>query len=346
MASSPSTTARLDGADGRDLDRAAALLRRGELVALPTETVYGLGGLGLAPLVVERIFAAKGRPSDNPVILHVPSLEAALPLWRQEPSDEPALARARALADAFWPGPLTIVAVASEVVPPAVRAGLPKVAVRVPRHPAFRGVLERLGEPLAAPSANASGRPSPTRADDVLATLEGRIAAVVDGGPCGVGIESTVVDVTGPHVTVLRPGAIGEAEVRAVVGEVAVRAEGSAAHKGDASPGLRHRHYAPAVGEVVLVGAEEELRRAWSSEAALLVRAATHARLAAAGARPAGALSEVLPDDAAGFARELYAALYRVERAQPKRLVMERPPDDDTWRPVRDRLLRAASRHG
>ena len=313
-----------------DLARAAQLLTRGGLVALPTETVYGLAARGLDVACVRKIFAAKGRPADNPVILHVASFEDALPLWDDTPL---AIDRARLLAHAFWPGPLTIVCRKSALVPDAVTAHLPRVAVRVPAHDAFVKVLRLVGEPLAAPSANASGRPSPTTASDVLATLDGRIDAVVDGGACRVGIESTVVDVGGAVPVILRPGATRLEEIRAFLPDVITRAPGQAAHVDDAAPGLRHRHYAPALAALELV---DDVAPHWASDAALLVRASTAQRH---GAR--AALLEVLPDDADGYARGLYAALYRLERRQPARLVVEAVPVDDAWTAVRDRLARA-----
>ena len=310
------------------LDEAAAILRAGGLVAFPTETVYGLGARGLDEDCVARIFAAKGRPADNPVILHVPSLDAAWPLWSL---DGGARARIAALATAFWPGPLTLVAPKSPLVPARATAGSANVAVRVPAHDVARALLAKVGEPLAAPSANASTRPSPTTAAHVLASLDGRIDAVVDGGPCARGLESTVVDAA--RGLVLRPGALSLAALRSVDGAMVARAPGAPAHVDDASPGLRHRHYAPAIAEVRLV---DDVSSWWTSDAAILCRAATALRR---GARAAP--TEALPDDEDGYARALYAALYRIEAAAPRALVVEDVPA--AWTAVRDRLLRATS---
>ena len=310
----------------RDVDEAVRILRAGGLVALPTETVYGLAARGLDEDAVRSIFRAKGRPQDNPVILHVAAADDALPLWR---TDARSLARARVLADAFWPGPLTIVCDKSVLVPDVVTAGLPKVAVRVPAHDAFVRVARALGEPLAAPSANASGRPSPTTADDVLASLDGRIDGVLDGGPCRVGIESTVVDVARDRPAILRLGATSAAELRAFLPDLV---DGAA--PGDAaSPGLRHRHYAPAVGRVELI---DDVDAHWVGPAALVVRAST-----ASARAPRAAHTEILGDDAAAYARGLYAALYRLERAHPPLVLVERVPDGAAWAAVRDRLARA-----
>jgi L-threonylcarbamoyladenylate synthase len=336
----PMITLRLDGAHTADLDTAAQLLREGGLVAMPTETVYGLAARALDEECVSRIFHAKGRPSDNPLILHVASFDDARPLWDID-EDSRAFENARALALHFWPGPLTLVLPSSSLVPLSVRGGLPKVAVRVPRHDVAHALLARVGEPLAAPSANASGRVSPTTAADVLMTLDGRIDAVLDGGACAVGLESTVVDVDDDGVTILRPGVVTREMLRAVVPDVRERDLASAAHQVP-SPGVRHRHYAPDIVEIAIVD-DEGLRACIESRDAILARAETLARMPMQN-RPRGAVSEALPDDVLGFSRALYAALYRIERAKPEALRIERLPDDDAWRAVRDRVVRAASR--
>ena len=339
-------TLRLDGARRDDVERAAAILRAGGVVAIPTETVYGLAARGLDPAAVRRIFEAKGRPADNPLILHVDRWEAARPLWRAgTEAEERALARCEMLANAFWPGPLTLVSWRSELVPLEATAGLDKVGVRSPDHPVARAILALVGEPLAAPSANASGRVSPTSAADVLESLDRRIDAVVDGGPCKLGLESTVVDVTADPPVVLRAGALPESALRAAIPTIAARGEGLPAHAGaarEASPGLAARHYAPLIEEVSLAS-EEMLGSAWGGGSALLLRGAAHARLAARLGPRGAAPHEVLPDDPAGFARELYAALYRLERGRPARLLIEAPPPGEEWRAVRDRLLRATA---
>ncbi len=320
-----------------ELDVAAAILRGGGTVAFPTETVYGLGARGLDEACIQRIYDAKGRPADNPLILHVASLDDAWPLWSIP--DERTRARIVTLAAAFWPGPLTIVALRSDVVPPRATAGLPKVAVRVPAHDVARALIARVGEPLAAPSANASTRPSPTTAQHVLLSLDGAIDAVIDGGPCEHGLESTVVDVARDVPMVLRSGALTLTTLRAVLPDLIERGAGAAAKDDDAAPGLRHRHYAPAVDEVRVVDGTA-LRAAWSGGDAVVVRAATAAALG-----PRAGATFVLPDDATGFGCALYAALYQVERAAPRRALLEDvPDDDDAWRAARDRLLRAAAR--
>lgn len=231
-----------------ELQPAADMLRRGGLVAFPTETVYGLGADGLQPTAVRRIFAAKGRPSDNPLILHVPSLEHAKRLMG---SGTP-FALVERLAESFWPGPLTLVVPKADHIPDEVTAGLDTVAVRVPVHPVARRLIELADRPIAAPSANRSGRPSPTLASHVLADLRGRIDGVVDGGPCGVGLESTVLDITGPVPVILRPGGVTREALTDALHmpvEIDPRAFGHVDDAADVgpvrSPGMKYRHYAP-----------------------------------------------------------------------------------------------------
>ena len=233
-------TERLAGSpDG--LERAAAILRDGRLVAFPTETVYGLGGDARSDLAVASIFAAKGRPRFNPLIVHVPDVAAARGLAVFD-------TRAEALAAAFWPGPLTLVLPlrAGAGLSRLVTADLPTVAIRVPAHPVAQGVLRAFGGPLAAPSANPSGRVSPTRAVHVLDGLDGRIGGVVDGGACAVGVESTIIGLDGP-ARLLRPGGVPAEAVEAVLGEALL-----AAGAGISAPGQLASHYAP--GAAVRLG--------------------------------------------------------------------------------------------
>ena len=220
--------------DAAGLSRGAELLREGALVAFPTETVYGLGGDARSDLAVARIFDAKGRPRFNPLIVHVPDLVAAREFAVFD-------ARAEAVAAAFWPGPLTLVLPLREAgLSPLVTADLGSVAIRVPAHPLAQGLLRAFGGPLAAPSANPSGRVSPTRADHVMAGLAGRIAAVLDGGACAVGVESTILGlVDGPQL--LRPGGVPVEMLEAMLGPLAM---GGSAEKPNA-PGQLASHYAP-----------------------------------------------------------------------------------------------------
>ncbi len=241
------------------LTEAAAILRRGGLVAFPTETVYGLGANGLDDTAARKIYAAKGRPSDNPLILHISAEKELAPLVRQIPD------AARKLMTAFWPGPLTMIFEKSGIVPYATTGGLDTVAVRMPCDPIAGRLIALAGVPVAAPSANRSGRPSPTTARHVIEDMDGRIEMILDGGPVGIGVESTIVDVTGPLPVLLRPGAVTMEMLREVVGEVAVDPAITGPVAGDVkpkAPGMKYRHYAPRA-ELVLV---EEGRAAEKTE--------------------------------------------------------------------------------
>jgi L-threonylcarbamoyladenylate synthase len=320
------------------LREAAALLRAGELVAFPTETVYGLGANALDAAAVGRIFAAKGRPAYNPVIAHVADAVAATALVTTWPDS------AQQLADRFWPGPLTLVLPARpDVVPGIVRAGLPNVGIRVPAHPVALALLRATALPIAAPSANRFTEVSPTTAEHVARGLGGRVPLILDGGPSTVGIESTVLDLSGEVPTVLRPGTITATELSKVLG-CGVRRIESSAH-GDAprpSPGLIDRHYAPRA-DVWVVGPEDwdDVVVALRDRAAREARGSVHALL-----RTLEAWSDVhvsrLPDDPAGFARELYAAMHAADDNDAGVLIIERPPDAPEWSGVRDRIERAA----
>jgi L-threonylcarbamoyladenylate synthase len=237
MSDSPIRTERL-AADTAGLARAAALLRGGGLVAFGTETVYGLGADATDGRAVARIFEAKGRPRFNPLIVHLTGTEAAADHARMTPL-------AKTLAEAFWPGPLTLVLQRRPDSPltELVSAGLPTVALRVPDHPTAQDLLRETGRPLAAPSANASGRLSPTEAEHVLASLDGRIEAVLDSGPCAVGLESTVVDATGPVPVLLRPGGLPAKAIAAAAGSPVRESTGDA--EAPTSPGQLLSHYAP-----------------------------------------------------------------------------------------------------
>ncbi len=235
----------------QDIAVAAAILRDGGLLGIPTETVYGLGGDGLNPEAVGRIFEAKGRPQDNPLILHVPEASWLERYCRDVPDT------AYILAERFWPGPLTMILPRRECVPDAVTCGLNTVGVRCPNHPVTLEIIRSAGAPVAAPSGNRSGRPSPTCAAHMLEDMAGRIDAIVDGGPCGVGVESTIVDLTAPVPRLLRPGGLPLEALREVLGEVAVDkavlAPLSAGEKPKA-PGMKYRHYAPKAPVAVVAG--------------------------------------------------------------------------------------------
>jgi L-threonylcarbamoyladenylate synthase len=310
----PSVHARLLRADPVALDpaavgEAAAVLIRGGLVALPTETVYGLGANARDADAVRRVFAVKGRPPDNPLICHVADAGGLELLARDVP---PLAAR---LAARWWPGPLTLVVDAAGWVPQVVTGGLDTVAVRVPAHPVALAVLRRSGLPVAAPSANRSGRPSPTTAQHVLDDLGSEVDLVLDAGPCVVGVESTVVDARGDVPIILRPGAVTAEDLGA--GPEQVRS-GS-----PASPGTRYRHYAPACAVVIAASGEGASRAA---------------ELAADGRR----VGLVAPGDAAQLARTLYAEFRAAEASRLDVVVVEAVDEHGLGRAVMERVRRAA----
>ncbi len=281
---------------------AVDILRRGGLVAFPTETVYGLGADATNADAVGRIFAAKGRPATNPLIVHVASAAIAKRYATDWPAD------ADRLAAAFWPGPLTIVLPRDATIADAVSAGRGTVGLRVPDHPLALALLAAFDGPVAAPSANRANAVSPTTADHVRAELGGRVDLILDGGPCGVGIESTVVDLTGPRPALLRPGGVSREKVEAVVGPVAV------VHGSAASPGQGSRHYAPVTPAVRFEPGEPV---------------------------PPGAVVLRCGADPVAYARNLYASLRDLDRRGAAAIYVEMPPDTPPWAAVRDRLARA-----
>lgn len=250
-----------------ELEPAASLLRQGRLVAFPTETVYGLGANALDSQAVQNIFRAKGRPSDNPLIVHIADLDHIWSLVEEVPP------LAKTLAQAFWPGPLTLVLPASAQVPKEVTAGLETVAVRLPSHPIARSLIREAGAPIAAPSANYSGKPSPTTAGHVYEDLAGRIDGIIDGGSCDVGLESTVVDATGIKPLILRPGGVTREMLEKCIPEIEMDGAMVADEKFIAvprSPGMKYTHYAPKAPVYMLAGSWEHqcmsLKKLFESE--------------------------------------------------------------------------------
>ena len=318
--------------DPAAIRRAAAVIRVGGLVAFPTETVYGLGANALDADAVGGIFMAKGRPATNPVIVHVAD-EAQV--GRVAGSWPEAAGR---LAAAFWPGPLTLVLAKSPGVPAVVTAGGPTVAVRWPAHPVAAALIRAAGVPIAAPSANRSTELSPTRAEHVLRGLDGRIDLILDGGSCSRGIESTVVDVTGDVVRLLRPGPITGPMLEAVVGRVGQASRGceppdSVARSPDSvarSPGQMAKHYSPRT-KLRLVGGDffDEVLGALAA------------------GRRVGALALYgqgsVPNEPVVYAAELYNRLHELDHQGHDLILVEMPPDTPEWAAVRDRLTRAAA---
>ena len=240
--------------DDAKLKAAGEILRRGGLVAFPTETVYGLGGDALNPTSSKRIYAAKGRPSDNPLIVHIYRFEDIYKITGDVPEE------ARRIADAFWPGPLTMIVWKSDAVPMATTGGMDTVAVRMPNHPVALDLIRKSGCLIAAPSANTSGRPSPTEASHVAEDLSGRIAMILDGGPVGIGIESTIIDLTETKPMVLRPGYITPQMLSEVLGEEVIIDPGIIAAddtRKPKAPGMKYKHYAPKADMVIVDGSSD-----------------------------------------------------------------------------------------
>jgi L-threonylcarbamoyladenylate synthase len=327
--------------DTSELDRAVALLRAGQLVAFPTETVYGLGADAANPAAVAKIFAAKGRPADHPLIVHLASA-AHVDAWAREVPQA-----ARALAAAFWPGPLTLILKRSQKVSAAVSGGQDTVGLRVPDQPLARALLRQFAgaddcaEPggIAAPSANRFGRISPTSAAHVRAEFGDVVPLVLDGGPCAVGIESTIVDLSRGTPVILRPGAIATAEIGRVLGVVPrERGEQSDTESPRVSGSLA-AHYAPRTPLKLVAG--EHLAEAVSAQLVAGRRVVVLARHAAP-MTDSRLRWRHLPPNAAGFAHDLYAELRLADAADADVILVEIPPDSVDWLAVADRLGRAA----
>ena len=317
---------------------AAELLRAGEVVALPTETVYGLAANALNEQAVAKIFQIKDRPANNPVIVHVASLEMA----KRCVSNWPELADI--LSNSFWSGPLTLVLPRAEIIPDNVTAGGATVGIRWPSHPFIQAVISECGFPLAAPSANLSSRVSPTNAGHVRAQLGGKIPLIVDGGQSQIGIESTVLDLTVSPPQILRPGMIHVESLSAACGTV--RSPQSSVHGLDSalrSPGLLSKHYSPKAKLLVLNwrdGGELQFKIQNSKLKTQNCHIIAHTQV------PSPELFanvSVIPHDAEAFARALYAELHRCDEAGAKLIVVEAPPDLPEWTGIADRLRRAAA---
>jgi L-threonylcarbamoyladenylate synthase len=322
--------------DPSAIARAAARLRAGELVAFPTETVYGLGAHALDPDAVARIYAAKGRPAHNPVIVHVASAAAARALVTAWPD------AAQLLAEAFWPGPLTLVLPKASQVPDIVTAGLPAVGVRVPAHPVALALLIEAGVPVAAPSANRFTELSPTSADHVERTLGDRVGLILDGGPASVGIESTVVDLTGARPRILRPGVLSRDELEAVAGPFDAAPVSLSGDAPRPAPGMIDRHYAPrarltlvSVAEASATAARVADERAGGAVVGVLALTPGFPVLAD--------LAVAMPAEPRAYAHRLYAVLHDLDDEGCTRVIVETPPSGSAWDGVRDRLERAAT---
>jgi L-threonylcarbamoyladenylate synthase len=315
------------GSDPRVIERAAEILRGGGLVAFPTETVYGLGADATNPAALARLFDVKGRPRSHPLILHLGD-PSWLDAWTGDVPEA-----ARRLAARFWPGPLTMILKRSARVPDEVTGGQGTVGVRVPHHAVALAIITRLGRAVAAPSANRFGRVSPTTAEHVVADLGADVDLVVDGGPCDVGIESTIVDLSRGGVVLLRPGRVTMDEIAEVAGMPVSRPDGHAPR----APGTLEAHYAPRT-PLVIVRADALASRAHQSRVALLA-------FAPAPVSP-GSVIRLASRDAAQYAHDLYASLRELDRMGADEILIEAPPDGPEWAGVADRLRRATRRSG
>ena len=324
-----------------DIQKAAAILRAGGLVAIPTETVYGLGADGLNPAAVENIFRAKGRPQDNPLILHVPD-DTWLVRYCQDIPET-----AYVLTKRFWPGPLTLILPRKPAVPDVVTAGLDTVGMRCPDHPLTRAIIAAAGVPVAAPSANTSGKPSPTTAAHVLDDMGGKIDAVVDGGPCAVGVESTIVDLTCTPPRLLRPGGVTLEQLREVLGAVdvdpAVRRLMGVGEQPRA-PGMKYRHYAPKAPVTVVTG-DPAAGAAWIA-AHLGEKSGVICFEESAARFPGHIVGSIGPaGDKAEQARRVFDALRAFDATDVTEIFAQCPGEEGIGLAVSNRLNKAAGFH-
>lgn len=325
------------------LRRAGAVLRAGGLVAFPTETVYGLGGDGLNRESARKIYAAKGRPSDNPLIVHICKFEDIFEIAETVPEE------AGKLADAFWPGPLTMILSKSERVPYETTGGLETVAVRFPSHPVAQKLIEYGGGYVAAPSANLSGKPSPTEARYVVEDMDGRVDMILDGGAVGIGLESTIVDLTVDRPQILRPGFVTEKMLAEVLGAVDTDAAIIRPDSGQIpkAPGMKYRHYAPE-GELVLVEGEPEKVAAYINERTAADRAqGCRTGVLATSEMAAVYRADVVKclgsrGDEESIARGLFAALREFDDENVGKIYSESFPDRGLGQAIMNRLLKAA----
>ncbi len=314
-----------------EIERAVQLLKQGELVAFPTETVYGLGADARNPQAVAKIFAAKGRPADHPLIVHIPDV-AHLDRWARDIS-----AAARAVAEKFWPGPLTLILKRHPDVPDCVTGGQDTVGLRVPNHPVALELLKAFDGGIAAPSANKFGRISPTTAQHVRDDLGDAVAMILDGGPCQVGIESTIVDMSGERTTVLRPGMLASFDIGLLLGRMPAEAVNTNSVK---TPGSHLAHYAPRTP--LLLTPEDSVAIAVRTSIGKKERIAVLAPFPAPIENPLIVYWHIASTDADTYARELYATLRALDAAGADLIIVQRPP----WPAVIDRLMRASAGSG
>ena len=322
-----------------DLAKAAEILRRGGLVVFPTETVYGLGGNGLDADAAKKIYAAKGRPSDNPLILHLARAEDAALYAHTSPLYDK-------LAKAFMPGPLTVVLPKKEIVPASATGGLDTVALRTPSHPVAHKLIELAGTPIAAPSANLSGKPSPTCAEHVRQDMNGRVDIILDGGDCEIGLESTIVSIDGDHLTMLRPGAITYDALCMVCEHVTVAdavLHRLAENERPLSPGMKYRHYAPTAPLTLLKGDAQDVlaflqKQQKEANCAILCYDEEAAHLQPKNLIPVGA-----KDDIATQAKKLFSALRDADATDAEIIYAHLPQAEGLGLALYNRMIRAAA---
>ncbi len=314
------------------IEQAVHLLQRGELVAFPTETVYGLGADASNPSAVARLYAAKGRPTNHPVIVHLSDFNK-LSHWATSVP-----ASAAKLAKAFWPGPITLILPKAAHVLDDITGGQQSVGLRVPAHPLALELLNAFGGGVIAPSANKFGRLSPTRAEDVRAEFKNEVALVLDGGPCAVGIESTIIDLSSEQPMILRPGMIDQAQIEAIIGPVLVSHKQSETASVTRAPGDLASHYAPTT-PLKLVSADE-LNEIAKSTANDLNRTAVLSFSVA----PGCCNWIVAQQDPETFARDLYQNLRQLDNLKLDQILVEAPPKDPHWEGIWDRLTRASAK--
>lgn len=330
-----------------ELAEAAGILRKGGLVAFPTETVYGLGANGLDEEAAKKIYAAKGRPSDNPLIAHISAPEELEALAAEIPCF------AKRLMELYWPGPLTMVFKKKEIVPYGTTGGLDTVAVRMPSDHIARALIRLAGVPVAAPSANRSGRPSPTTADHVWQDMAGRIEMIIDGGPVGIGVESTIVDVTGPVPVILRPGAITMEMVRDALGQVEIDPAIVGPIKEGVrpkAPGMKYRHYAPKARMTLVEGEMEQVVRAINRLAREALKQGERVGIICTDETrfcyPAGMIRSVgIRAREETVAHNLYAVLREFDDLEADVIFSESFPDDQIGQAIMNRLSKAAGYH-
>lgn len=330
-----------------ELLEAAAILRQGGLVAFPTETVYGLGANALDEEAARKIYEAKGRPSDNPLIAHISRRSELDPLVEEVPE------AAKKLMERYWPGPLTLIFKKKAAVPYGTTGGLDSVAVRMPSDPVANTLIRLAGVPVAAPSANRSGRPSPTTADHVRQDMEGRIDMIVDGGPVGIGLESTIVDVTGPVPTVLRPGAVTMEMLRETLGEVDIDPAILGPMKEGVrpkAPGMKYRHYAPKADMILVEGEMESVVRAINQMAREALKEKKRVGIICTdetrSCYPAGMVRSMgIRAREETVAHNLYAVLREFDDLEADVIFSESFPGDQMGQAIMNRLTKAAGYH-